>query len=218
VTKRASSPIVPGSRPAGTWGILAICLLAPWLAGCHVGGVSAASEPPGAGIESQIETTALRPGYRLCRVSEGVIRRPAIYGLRLAVLNEEGRIVARPRRFADLAPFVGPISNEAQALAFVRLYTQCPDFLLFEDRLLEIRPAESFLRLPRTVADQLEPMQVSSSQRGFHLARDLVHFDEKSRALGAFRSDETVERNGQYRLRVERSYPNGDAIELFLPE
>jgi len=160
----------------------------------------------------------LKPGFRLCRVSEGVIRQPAIYGLRLAVLDAKGRIVARPRRFADLAPFVGPITTEAQALAFVRLYSQYPDFLLFEERRLEIRPGESFLRLPQTVGDRLAPVQVNSTRRGFHLARDLVHFDDQCKALAAFRSDETVERNGHYRLRVERTYPDGDAIELLLPE
>jgi hypothetical protein len=180
--------------------------------------VSSASELPRAGIESQIQTTSLRPGFRLCRVSEGVLTQPAIYSLKLAVLDTEGRIVARPKRFADLAPFVGPITNEIQALAFARLYTQYPDFLLFQDKLLEIGLAESFLRLPKTIADQLAPVQLSSTPRGFHVARDLVHYDERSRALGAFRSDETVGRNGHYRLRVARTYPNGDAIKLHLPE
>ena len=145
---------------------------------------------------------------------------PLISGLTLAILDNAGNVVAMPKHFQDLSPFVAPVNNLQQALSLARLYTTYPDFLLFEDKLLEIELAGEAIQLPDSVTNALLPLRIDSKRTGqFHLARNLIKYDDRKRTLSAFRSDETIDRNGHYRLAIKRVYSTkGGELSIYLPE
>lgn len=171
-------------------------------------------------LQSQIELRSLRPGYRLYRAPTGTAGTPIVYWLKPAVLDDEGRVVSMPRRLVDISPFISRIGSPHEALAFVRVSTRFPDFLMFEDGLLEIQRGDEFLRIPESLKTQLLPPMVRARQNGgFEIARDLIKLDKAHKILSVFRSDEKVGLHGEYEMNVLRIYPvpPGD-IGIHLPE
>jgi hypothetical protein len=171
-------------------------------------------------VHSRINVPLLRPGFTMGRVSTGAIGVPVIYSLRVAVWDPRGKRVSLAHSFIDILAFVGPIESRAQALELVRLYTRYPDFLMFDDNLLDIDLATAHIRLPDTLAGKLPPVQVEDTHYGgYRLKRNLVKYDRRSGDLIAFRSEETLEQNGSYKIRISRVYRSkpGD-LSIFLPE
>lgn len=154
------------------------------------------------------------------RVASGPVSTPVIYSLRVAVWDEQGHIVATANQFKDLSSFVGPIHSPGQALGLVRSYTGYPDFLMFDDSLLEIDPDASYLRFPKSLAGTLAPPQVErTNDGGFRIMRNLIRYRGNGRASSVFRSSEIVGPDGRYELNIGTIYPNTNrSIRIHLPE
>jgi len=170
-------------------------------------------------VESRIDVRFLKKGYQLVRVYSGEPKLPLVASLRAAIADDRGQIVKVLERFSDLSAFVAGIRSTPEAVAYVRLYTVYPDFLMFDDRTLEVQPAGEHIALPRGIATRLLPPEVRQLRNGnYGIARNLVRPGSKQKWV-IFRSAETVTEEGQYTIRIAKRYAVGSGeVRIGLPE
>ena len=219
MTTNRRQPTVHGRRPPVITAALAICICAAQ-ALAQDATVNCPGRRNDLRLYSQVQAEFLRTGYRLYRALDGPLGDPIAYSLKAVVLDEKGCVISSPRHLADLSAFIGEIASAKEALAYVRVTTSFPDFLMFDDGLLEIQAGDNFLRIPEDLRARMSPPTVlSRPEGGFEIERDLVKVDKAYQILSVFRSAERVDRRGNYQMKVLRIYPVAASdLGIHLPE